>query len=130
MQFNRIELAGYLAAKPVVRFLQSGTKVATCRVGETSKFQKNGVEEKRTNWHNLTFYGPLADIAETYEQGVNLFVEGNMQQRKFAPKDGGQERTITDIVVKSSHVIQALPVKEPAEVTVGGPAVADNDWPV
>lgn len=39
MQKNRIELAGYLAAKPELRYLPSGTKVANARLGETYRFK-------------------------------------------------------------------------------------------
>ncbi len=60
MQTNRIELAGYLAAKPELRFLPSGTKVANVRLGETYRFNgRDGKPQSHTNWHSLVFYNEL-----------------------------------------------------------------------
>ncbi len=105
MQQNRFQVAGYLAAKPELRFLPSGTKVANARMGETYRFKgKDQKTETHTNWHRLTFYNELADLAISFEQGDNLFAEGSLQQRQFTPADGSK-RTVSEIVVKSCHLI-------------------------
>jgi single-strand DNA-binding protein len=105
MQKNRIELAGFLAAKPEVRHLPSGTPVANARLAEGYRFtDRNNQTQEHTNWHNLVFYGDLADIAATYEKGENLFVEGTLQTRKFTPSDGSQ-RTVYEVIVRSSNLI-------------------------
>lgn len=144
MQKNRIELAGYLAAKPEMRYLPSGTKVSNARLGETYRYRDHeGQSQSHTNWHNLTFYGDLAELALAYEQGENIFLEGTLQQRKFTPKDG-VTRTVHEVIVRSCHVIalsrflpesdvgtetptdgDESPVIEAAE---GGPI--DASWPV
>ncbi len=105
MQHNRFQVAGYLAAKPELRFLPSGTKVANARLGETYKFKgKDEKVETHTNWHRLTFYNEMADLAVSFEQGDNLFAEGSIQQRQFTPSDGSK-RTVSEIVVRNCHVI-------------------------
>lgn len=105
MQHNRFQVSGYLAAKPEIRFLPSGTKVANARLGESYRFKsKDQKLETHTNWHRLTFYNELADLAAFFEQGDNLFVEGSLQQRQFTPADGSK-RTVSEIVVKSCHLI-------------------------
>ncbi len=105
MQKNRFEVAGYLAAKPEARLLPSGVKVANARLGETYRYTGPDKQvHSQTNWHNLTFYAELADIAVGYDKGDNLFVEGTLQQRKFTPKDG-VTRTVCEVVVKSCHRI-------------------------
>ena len=105
MQQNRFQVAGYLAAKPELRFLPSGTKVANARLGETYKFKgKDEKVETHTNWHRLTFYNEMADLAVSFEQGDNLFAEGSIQQRQFTPSDGSK-RTVAEIVVRSCHLI-------------------------
>jgi len=92
MQTNRIELAGYLAAKPELRFLPSGTKVANVRLGETYRFNgRDGKSQSHTNWHSLVFYNEIADVAMTYEQSENIHVEGSLQQRKFTPVGGNTD---------------------------------------
>lgn len=134
MQKNRFEVAGYLSAKPELRYLPSGTKVANARVGETYRYTGSDNQvHAQTNWHNLTFYAELADIAMTYEKGDNIFVEGLLQQRKFTPKDG-VTRTVVEVVVKTCHQIAPHRngnAKPTAEATV--PAVEESQdevWPV
>ena len=105
MQKNRIELCGFLAAQPEMRYLPSGTKVSNARLGETHRYRDHeGQNQSHTNWHNLTFYDDLAELALTYDQGENLFVEGTLQQRKFTPKDG-VTRTVHEVIVRSCHLI-------------------------
>ena len=124
MQKNRIELAGYLAAKPELRYLPSGTKVANARMGESYRYRDHeGQAQSHTNWHSLTFYDDLADIALTYEQGENLWVEGTLQQRKFTPKDGST-RTVYEVVVRSCHLVESPRIERP--VANGAPPAADK----
>ena len=66
MQKNRIELAGYLADKPQVRYMPSGMPVANVRMAEGYRYtDRNNQSQEHTNWHNLVFYGDLAEIAVT-----------------------------------------------------------------
>ena len=136
MQKNRFEVAGFAAARPAARFLPSGTKVANVRLGETYRYSgPDNQVHSQTNWHSLTFYGELADVAIEYEQGDNLFVEGVLQQRKFTPKDG-VSRTIYEVVVKSCHRIApsrraAAASGDKVPVPVSDEKVEiDAEWPV
>lgn len=138
MQKNRIELAGYLAARPELRYLPSGTKVANARLGESHHYRgQDGQVQSHTNWHSLTFYDDLADVAVTYDQGENLYVEGTVQQRKFTPKDG-VTRTVHEVVVRASHVIEPTRIQQPSreaadDLAVPEPAEGepvDATWPV
>jgi single-strand DNA-binding protein len=113
MQFNRIQVAGYLATEPEIRYLAKGTKVAQVNLGESYWFKRDGAPEKHTNWHRLVFYGELADVAEAYKQGWNIMIEGNVNQRKFTGRDG--EKTVHEIVVRRSfRVMDKEPVADPA----------------
>ncbi len=137
MQKNQIQLAGHLAAKVQLRYLPSGTKVANARLGETQRFKdRGGAIQSHTNWHSLVFYDQIADVALTYEQGENVYVEGSLQQRKFTPADG-ITRTVHEIVVRSCHLI------EPARISNGreseddekssyeeAGSTYDAEWPV
>jgi single-strand DNA-binding protein len=119
MQKNRIELAGYLGAKPSVRYLPSGTPVANVRMAEGYRYtDRNNQMQEHTNWHSLVFYGDLAEIAALYEKGDNIFVEGTLQTRQFTPKDGSQ-RTVYEVVARTVHQITK------AKATKESPA--DND---
>jgi single-strand DNA-binding protein len=105
MQKNRIELAGYLVAKPEARFLPSGTKVANARLKESYRFVgTDGKMQTHANWHSVVFYGDLADIALGYEKDDNIYIEGSLQQRKFTPADGSA-RTVHEVHARSCHQI-------------------------
>ncbi len=108
MQRNRIELAGYLSAKPEVRYLPSGTPVANARLGQTYEYIRSKEPVKHTNWFGLAFYGELASVSQSYEKGDNLDVVGTVQQRTFTPKDGSQ-RTIYEVVVQHAHIVAKHP---------------------
>jgi single-strand DNA-binding protein len=142
---NRVEIAGYLAKKPEVRHLPSGTPVANARLGQSYRYQDSSQKwNEHTNWHNLSFYEDLANVALALEKGENLYVEGTIEQREFTPKDGSS-RTINEIVVRHCHVIAPAkqvaaaartgagnnaPVRETVLASEGGEPGHDDDWPV
>ena len=135
MQKNRIELAGYLAAKPEARFLPSGTKVANARLKESYRFTgSDDKQQTHANWHSLVFYGEVADIALSYEKDDNIYVEGSLQQRKFTPADG-VARTVYEIHVRSCHQImmqakQEQSATDDSQIFSAGGGYDDPSWPV
>jgi single-strand DNA-binding protein len=49
---------------------------------------KQGESQERTEWHNITVFGKLADICEQYvSKGSQVYVEGRIQTDKYE-KDG------------------------------------------
>lgn len=135
MQKNRIELAGYLVAKPEGRFLPSGTKVANARLKETYRFvSTDGKSQTHANWHSVVFYGELADVALTYDKDDNVYIEGSLQQRKFTPTDG-VTRTVYEVHARSSHQILAPDLSSrqsvaEEEAANGEGQYDDPAWPV
>jgi single-strand DNA-binding protein len=141
MQMNRIEIAGYLKKKPEVRYLPSGTPVANARLGQSYRYQDSNQKwVEHTNWHSLSFYGDLANLALNFDKGENLYIEGSIEQREFTPKDGSI-RTINEVIVRRCHVI--APAKQtaaatnaassdssPRETVPTGESDHDDDWPV
>ena len=103
-----------MAAKPETRYLPSGTPVANARLAEGYKYtDRNNQQQEHTNWHNLVFYGDLADIAASYEKGDNIRVEGTLQMRKFTPRDGSP-RTVYEVIARTVYQIaKPRAAKEP-----------------
>lgn len=144
MQKNRIEIAGFLAAAPVLRYLPSGTPVANARLAESYTYKDgDGKPQKHTNWHSLSFYGELSTVAISLQKGDNVFVEGTIEQRQFTPKDGVQ-RTVQEVIVRACHIVapprngskksglaEGPRVEDEREAVADGAGVAHHDlWPV
>ena len=140
MQMNRVVIAGYVSKTPEVRRLPSGTPVANVRVGESVRYAEGRETRELTNWHSLSFYGKLADVAQTLKKGDNIYADGRIEQRQFTARDGSKPRTVYEIVVSQCHVIAPLRRgSKSADSAVGRnaangsqPAVAgvENDSPV
>jgi single-strand DNA-binding protein len=94
MQMNRVVIAGYVSKPAEVKHLPSGAPVAKVRVGESVRHTDGGGESREhTNWHSLSFYGKLADVAQALRKGDNIYVDGRIEQRQFIARDGGKPRT-------------------------------------
>ncbi|MFA7402693.1 MAG: single-stranded DNA-binding protein [Pelobacteraceae bacterium] len=96
---NKVMLIGNLGKDPEVRFTASGQAVASFSLATSEKFKaKTGEWEERTEWHNITLWGKLAEIAGEYlSKGKTIFVEGRLQTRKWQDKSGN-DRYTTEIV--------------------------------
>jgi single-strand DNA-binding protein len=142
MQKNIIELAGYLGAKPVSRFLPSGTKVANVRLAEGYRFiDAQKTEQEHTNWHSIVCYGRLADLIEQLNKGDNVLVNGSLQIREFTPADGSKRR-VYEVIARTIAKIDRLPsgdgdlkdstpLDQHTEVaTEGGDRAAGDAWPL
>src|SRR6266478_1635834 len=121
MQMNRVVIAVYVSKKAEVRHLPSGTPVANVRVGESVRYADgSGETRQHTNWHSLSFYGKLADVAQALKKGDNVYVDGRIEQRQLIVGDGSKLRTVHEIVVSQCHLI--APVRrgnKAAESAVG-----------
>lgn len=103
---NKVMLIGNLGKDPEVRFTASGQAVASFSLATSEKFKsKNGEWEERTEWHNITLWGKLAEIAGEYlTKGKTIFVEGRLQTRKWQDKSGN-DRYTTDVVCDKMQML-------------------------
>ncbi|MDA8382419.1 MAG: single-stranded DNA-binding protein [Betaproteobacteria bacterium] len=103
---NKVILIGNLGADPEVRYMPSGDAVTNARLATTDTWKdKNGEKQERTEWHRVSFFGKLAEIAGEYlKKGSAVYVEGRLQTRKWQDKDG-QERYTTEIVADRMQML-------------------------
>lgn len=92
-------LIGNLGKDPEVRYTTSGQAVASFNLATSEKFKnKSGEWEERTEWHRVTLWGKLAEIAGEYlAKGRTVYIEGRLQTRKWTDRDGNDKYT-TEIV--------------------------------
>ena len=96
---NKVILMGNLGRDPEVRYLPSGDPVANITIATSSRYKsKTGEMVEETEWHRVTFFGRLAEIASQYlKKGRPVYVEGRIKTRKYTDKDG-VEKYATDII--------------------------------
>ena len=105
---NKVMLIGNLGKDPEVRYTANGTAVASFSLATSERFKnKNGEWEERTEWHNVTLWGRLAEIAGEYlAKGRTVFIEGRLQTRKWQDRDG-KDRYTTEIVGDKMQMLSA-----------------------
>ncbi len=140
MQMNRVVIAGYVSKTPEVLRLPSGVPVGNVRVGESVRYADGRERRELTNWHSLSFYGKLADVALNLKKGDNIYVDGRIEQRQFVARDDSKPRTVYEIVVSQCHVIAPMRRRSKSADTAAGKNAAigsqpadsgvENDWPV
>ena len=96
---NKVILIGNLGRDPEVRYLPSGDAVANFSIATSENWKdRNGQRQERTEWHNISMFGRLAEIAGQYlKKGSKVYIEGRIQSRKYTGKDG-IERTAYEII--------------------------------
>ena len=96
---NKVFLIGRLTRDPELRFMPNGEAVCNFGLATSDKWKnKNGEPTEKTEFHNITIYRRLAEIAGQYlKKGSQVYVEGKIQSRKYTDKNG-VERTAYEIV--------------------------------
>lgn len=115
MSVNKVILVGRLGKAMETKYMSNGEAVtnATLATSETWKGKDGGKQEK-TEWHNLTFYRRLAEIAGEYlKKGSLIYVEGKLSTRKWQDKEG-KDRYTTEIIVSDMKMLSGKSESAPA----------------
>ena len=106
---NKVILIGNLGRDPEVRYMPSGQAAANASLATTDSWRdkQSGEQQERTEWHNLVFFGRLAEIAGEYlKKGSKIYAEGRLQTRKWQDKNGN-DRYTTEIVVNDMQMLDS-----------------------
>ena len=99
---NKVMLIGNLGKDPEVRTTQDGGKIVTFSLATTESWKDRGTGERRdrTEWHRVVIFNEgLAGIAERYlRKGSKVYIEGQLQTRKWVDQQGVEKYT-TEVVV-------------------------------
>ena len=103
---NRVILIGNLGKDPETKHTQGGMAVTTIRLATTSvRKDRDGNTQERTDWHRVTFFGKLAEIAAEYlRKGSQVYVEGSIRYSEHTGDDG-QKRYYTDIIADEMQML-------------------------
>lgn len=99
---NKAQIIGNLGQDPEVRYTPSGAAVCNLSIATTRswKDKNSGDKVEETEWHRVTLYDKLAEIAGEYlKKGRQVYIEGRLKTRKWQDKDG-VDRYTTEIIAE------------------------------
>jgi len=104
---NKVILIGNCGRDPEVRYAPSGAAICNVSIATSSrrKDKTSGESIEDTQWHRVTFYDRLAEIAgEFLKKGRPVYVEGRLKYGKYTDKDGIERNTV-DIVATEMQLL-------------------------
>lgn len=114
---NKVILVGNLGQKPEVKYASNGSAIANLSVATSESWtdKNTGQKQDRTEWHRVSLFGKLAEIAGQYlDKGSKVYVEGKLQTRKWQDQSGADRYTTEVVVSGFNGTLQMLDRREGA----------------
>ena len=93
---NKVILVGNLGQKPDMKYTQSNVAVANFSIATSEEWRdkESGDKKTKTEWHNVVFFGKLAEIAEQYlDKGSQVYIEGKLETSTWKDESGNDRKT-------------------------------------
>lgn len=114
---NKVTIIGNLGKDPDIRFMPDGSRVASFSIATSESWKDKGTGERkdRTEWHRIVIFNDrLAEVVERYvKKGTKLYVEGQLQTRKWTDQTGVERYTTEVIIGKFRGDFVILDAKKP-----------------
>ncbi|MCP4587597.1 single-stranded DNA-binding protein [Pseudoalteromonas sp.] len=107
---NKVILVGNLGNDPEIRYMPNGGAVAniTIATSESWRDKATGEQREKTEWHRVSLFGKLAEVAGEYlRKGSQVYIEGQLQTRKWQDQQG-QDRYTTEVVVQGFNGVMQM----------------------
>jgi single-strand DNA-binding protein len=103
---NKVMLIGSLGRDPEIRYMPNGDAACNLSVATSESWKdKSGEKQERTEWHRISMFGKLAEIAGQYlAKGSSVYLEGKLQTREWTDKDGVDKYT-TEIIADRMQML-------------------------
>ena len=108
---NKVILVGNLGAKPELKYGASGNAVTNLSVATSDSWtdKNTGQKQERTEWHRVSLFGKLAEVAAQYtDKGSKVYVEGKLQTTKYTDNAGIEKYSTSVVVGGFNGVFQML----------------------
>ena len=130
---NKVILVGNLGAKQEVKYASNGNAISNLSVATSESWtdKSTGQKQERTEWHRVSLFGKLAEIAGQYlDKGSKVYVEGKLQTRKWQDQNG-QDRYTTEVVVSGFNgTLQMLDRRDDSSSSTPSADVTEKDQAV
>jgi single-strand DNA-binding protein len=107
---NKVTLIGHLGADPDIKHLPDGTQIANLRIATSERWRDKTTGEpvERTEWHRVSLFGKLAEIAGQWlTKGAKVYLEGQLRTRKWQDQNG-QDRYTTEVVLSGPRAVMQM----------------------
>lgn len=102
---NKVHLIGNLGRDPETRHTQAGDPVCSFSIATTKRWKdKNGDQQEKTEWHNITAWRGLAEVCAQYlQKGSQVYIEGELETQSWE-KDG-EKKYRTHIIAREMKML-------------------------
>lgn len=130
MSYNRVILVGNLTRDCELKYLQSGSAVATTGIATNRKFKnQNGEQKEEVMFIDLTFYGRTAEIANQFlKRGSKVLVEGKLRLDSWTDQNGNK-KSKHSITVENLQMLGSKNENEPKVTYEDKPMHQQDDVP-
>lgn len=125
---NRATILGFVGKNPEIRYTRQQKVIACLNIATTEirREPATGETKEKTEWHRVIVFDRTAEIVRDHVvKGMQVFIEGRMETRKWKD-DKGNDRYIMEIIVSSdSGTLQMLGTSQKAKPEAAGNTVAN-----
>lgn len=99
-QLNEVRLIGNLTRDPELRYVPSGTAVASFSIAVNKTYVSNGEKKEEVSFIKVNAWGKVAEMVGEYlTKGRAVLVSGSLKQERWETEDGKQrDKTLVNAV--------------------------------
>jgi single-strand DNA-binding protein len=101
---NKVILIGRLGADPEIKQMVNGKSVArlSLATNQNWKDKNTGEKKEKTEWHRIVVFNEgLVNVVQQYlKKGAQIYVEGQLNTRKWKDEQSGQDKYSTEVVIQ------------------------------
>ena len=120
---NKVILIGHLGKDPDIQVFDGVKRAAFTLATDESYRDKDGNKVERVEWHSISMWRGLADVAERFlRKGAKVYIEGKLRTRTY-PDESGKQRYFTEVLADNMVMLDR---KEGGDTPSAKPAVAPS----
>lgn len=104
LSLNKVTIIGNVGKDPEIRTTSDGKEITSLSIAtsETWKDKVSGEKRERTEWHRVVVFneGLVSVVKNFVKKGSRIYVEGNLQTRKWLD-NSGIEKFTTEVVLQN-----------------------------
>lgn len=126
--FNKVMLIGNLTRDPELRYVPSGSAVATFTLAVNRVYNtQSGEKKEQTSFLRIVVWGRRAEVCGEYlSKGSPVFIEGRLQSREWEAQDG-QKRSTVEVIADNVQFLRSGTKQGASQGAAAQPAPSAED---